>query len=167
MFISANAGLPLEEWTSITYHHTFDPMEVLKAGTNPALQFLGSFDVAITPRQTEDGEETITVTNRVSWTSYWRFLRYFGLPVPASWARNSFAMCGDMYTTLTWAESILPVTDPSEWQGKLNDSRPYAQLWRQFNMYPQEDFLPNIAYHPDIGFVAVDISRFYPNENYP
>ena len=64
-------------------------------------------------------------------------------------------------------EPILAVTDPSGWMGLLNDSREYVQQWRQFNMYPQEDFVPGIAYHPDVGVVNVDIGLFYPNESFP
>jgi len=106
-----NAGKPLSEWQEVIGGpDKFGPIEVIKAGFNPALQFLGNFDVKITPRTTEDGEDTITVTNTVSWESYWRFLNIFGISIPS----NPFGdVCGDMKMIITWTEQVGAPPTPS------------------------------------------------------
>ena len=107
-FNAVNAGKPLSEWQEVlSDDYRFGPMEFIAAGTNPALHFLGQFAVTITPRTTDDGEDTITVTNTVSWESYWRFLDKFGSPLQYGLI-YSFKMIDDMETTITWTEQVIP-----------------------------------------------------------
>ena len=123
IFYEKNYGKPLDEWEEVVYEpygDEFTPLDALDAGTNPALQFLGWFKVTITPRTTDDGEDTITAWNIVSWESFWRFLDlfYFGqIPTPPNVA-SLFNMCGDMETWMTWTEQVAappwPPSDPED-----------------------------------------------------
>jgi RHS repeat-associated protein len=60
---------------------------LISAGVNPTQQFVGSFGYTITP--TGNGFLDVTITNTTSYSSLMRFVQYFGLSVPPSWARGS------------------------------------------------------------------------------
>jgi hypothetical protein len=111
-FRDANAGRPFEEWTPVTYQpygkEGFTVQDAIDAGTNAALQMLGGFTVVVTPRESEDGSETITVRNAMSWHSFWRFVELFGWEAPESFPRDEWTPCGNMDTTMTWDASLLP-----------------------------------------------------------
>ena len=67
-FYEKNYGKPLAEWEKVTGDYQFGKKQLFtpEDSLNPALHFLGSFDIVITPRTTDDGEDTITITNTVS-----------------------------------------------------------------------------------------------------
>jgi len=74
-FNQVNSGKPLDEWEEVPIDYDFGLTQLFTPDAlNPALHFLASFRGVITPRTTEDGEDTITVTNTVSWDSFWRIL---------------------------------------------------------------------------------------------
>jgi len=106
-FNQVNAGKPLDEWEEVTIDYSFNLIQLLNPedSFNPALHFLGSFKGKITPRTTEDGEDTITITNTVSWESYWRILDAFGFPSQYRLI-CCLKMIDDMEVTITWTEQV-------------------------------------------------------------
>jgi len=117
-FYEKNNGKPLDEWEEEPTKYTFGIPQLFSPDSlNPALHFLGSFSGVITPGTDPNGEDTITVTNIVSWESYWRILDRFGFPLQHRMI-SCLNVIDDMKMTITWTEQVAeparPPTDPND-----------------------------------------------------
>ncbi len=118
-FYEKNYGKPLDEWEEVPIRYDFGLIQAItpEDSLNPALHFLGSFEGVITPRTTDDGEDTITITNKVSWESYWRILDKLGFSAYYNLISH-LKVIDDMDMTITWTEKVAPPpwppSDPDE-----------------------------------------------------
>ena len=112
-FYEKNYGKPLDEWEEVPIKYDFGLIQLFtpEDSLNPALHVLGGFKGLITPRTTDDGEDTITVTNTMSWESYWRILDEFGFPLQYRLI-CCLKMIDDMEITITWAEQVASIPWP-------------------------------------------------------
>jgi len=112
-FYEKNYGKPLDEWVKVPIDYDFGLIQLFtpEDSLNPALHVLGSFKGVITPRTTDDGEDTITITNTMSWESYWRILDEFGFPLQYNLI-CCFKMIDDMEITITWTEQVAGIPWP-------------------------------------------------------